>query len=132
MIVTPGVRETLGLKLVEGRFYEEADPLPAGACSSSIRASRGSSSRMALPLVESSLWRSAGKTWKTGPVIIGVVKDVPHNGVEEKSGNPFIYQSCTGTTGRIPGCCLADRPAGGDAVSALREKVRAIDPSSTV
>ena len=26
------------------------------------------------------------------PTIIGVVGDIPHNGVEEKSGNPFIYQ----------------------------------------
>ena len=30
------------------------------------------------------------------PTIVGVVKDVPHNGVEEKSGNPFIYQLMQG------------------------------------
>ena len=34
VLVTPGYRETLGLKLVEGRFYEEADmsPNPARVC----------------------------------------------------------------------------------------------------
>ena len=63
------------------------------------------------------------------PVIIGVVKDVPHNGVEEKSGNPFIYQIMQG--GRPGGLTLflrTTRPAG-DVVSALRDKVRAIDPA---
>ena len=64
------------------------------------------------------------------PTIIGVVKDVPHNGVEEKSGNPFIYQLMQG--GRPGGLTLflrTTRPVG-DAVSALREKVRAIDTAS--
>jgi ABC-type antimicrobial peptide transport system permease subunit len=63
-------------------------------------------------------------------VIIGVVKDVPHNGVEEQSGNPFVYQLMRG--GRPGGLTLflrTDRPTA-DAVSALREKVRAVDPSS--
>ncbi len=63
------------------------------------------------------------------PSIIGVVKDVPHNGVEEKSGNPFIYQVMQG--GRPGGMTLflrTARPAG-DVVSALRDKVRAIDPA---
>ena len=36
--------------------------------------------------------------------VIGVVKDVPHNGVEEKSGNPFIYQIMQG--GRPGGLTL--------------------------
>ena len=63
------------------------------------------------------------------PTIIGVVKDVPHNGVEEKSGNPFIYQLFQG--GRPAGLTLflrTARPAD-DVVSALRAKVRAIDPA---
>ena len=56
-----------------------------------------------------------------------MVKDVPHNGVEEKSGNPFIYQLFQG--GRPGGLTLfmrTDRTAT-DVVSALREKVRAIN-----
>jgi putative ABC transport system permease protein len=57
------------------------------------------------------------------------VKDVPHNGVEEKSGNPFIYQIMQG--GRPAGITLfarTTRPAG-EVVSALRNQVRAIDPA---
>ena len=129
VIVTPGYRETLGLRLVEGRFYEDADARsrPARVCRrSELRAEvlpqwlgpRRTSS-------PSAAGRQKPEDW---PTIIGVVKDVPHNGVEEKSGNPFIYQVVQG--GRPGGFTMflrTDRPAG-DAVSALRAKVREIDP----
>jgi predicted permease len=129
VIVTPGYAETLGLKVVEGRFYEEADLAPGRR----------------LFVVDQSFARkffpngsAVGGRFAFGPrpakpedwpVIVGVVKDVPHNGVEEKSGNPFIYQLFQG--GRPGGLTLflrTDRPAS-DVVSALRNKVRAIDPA---
>ena len=129
VIVTPGYLQTLGLKLVEGRFYEEADV----------------TSKRAQFVVDQSFARkffpkgsAVGGRFVFGPrpdkpedwpVIIGVVKDVPHNGVEEKSGNPFIYQLFQG--GRPGGLTLflrSTRPAA-DVVSALRQSVRAIDPS---
>ena len=127
VIVTPGYVDTLGLKLVEGRFFEEADLgrrvfvvdqsfarkfFPNG---SAIGGRFSFGGRPAKP-----------EEW---PTIIGVVKDVPHNGVEEKSGNPFVYQLFQG--GRPAGLTLfmrTDRPAG-DVVSALRNNVRAIDPA---
>jgi predicted permease len=129
VIVTPGYLETLGLKLVEGRFFEEADLAPGRRVfvvdqsfarkffpkGSAIGGKFGFGGRPAKP-----------EDW---PSIIGVVKDVPHNGVEEKSGNPFIYQLFQG--GRPGGLTLflrADRPAS-DVVSALRNNVRAIDPA---
>lgn len=130
VIVTPGYAETLGLKVVEGRFYEEADLAPDRR----------------LFVVDQSFARkffpngsAVGGRFTFGPrperpeewpVIVGVVKDVPHNGVEEKSGNPFIYQLLQG--GRPGGFTLfmrTNRPTG-DAVSALRNAVRAIDPAS--
>ena len=63
------------------------------------------------------------------PTIIGVVRDVPHNGVEEKSGNPFIYQLFK--AGRPGGMTLfmrTGRPSA-DAVAAMRAKLREIDSS---
>jgi predicted permease len=130
VIVTPGYAETLGLKLVEGRFYQEADLAPGRR----------------LFVVDQSFARkffprgsAVGGRFTFGPrpekaedwpVIVGVVKDVPHNGVEEKSGNPFIYQLLQG--GRPAGLTLflrTNRPTG-DAVSTLRNTVRAIDPAS--
>ena len=129
VIVSPGYAETLGLKLLEGRFYEEGDV----------------SSPRQIFVVDQSFARryfpngsALGGRFSFGPrpakpedwpVIVGVVKDVPHNGVEEKSGNPFIYQLFRG--GQPAGLTLfmrTERPAA-DVVLALRAKVRAIDPA---
>ena len=130
VIVTPGYADTLGLKVLEGRFYQEADV----------------TSKQRLFVVDQSFARkffpngsAVGGRFSFGgrpdkpedwPVIIGVVKDVPHNGVEEKSGNPFIYQVMQG--GRPAGLTMflrTNRPTA-DAIAALREKVRGIDPAS--
>ena len=129
VIVTPGYLQTLGLKLVEGRFYEEADMVPGRR----LFVVDESFARKFFPNRSALGGRFAfgGRPEKPEdwPSIIGVVKDVPHNGVEEKSGNPFIYQMMQG--GRPGGLTLflrTARPAG-DVVSALRNNVRAIDPS---
>ena len=129
VIVTPGYLQTLGLQLVEGRFYEEADITPGRR----MFVVDQSFARKFFPNGSAIGGRFAfgGRPAKPEdwPTIIGVVKDVPHNGVEEKSGNPFIYQVFQG--GRPGGLTLflrTDRPAS-DVVSALRDKVRAIDPA---
>jgi putative ABC transport system permease protein len=129
VIVTPGYRETLGLKLVEGRFYEEADMAPGRR----LFVVDQSFARKFFPngSAVGGHFAFGGRPAKPEdwPTIIGVVKDVPHLGVEEKSGNPFIYQIMQG--GRPGGLTVfvrTDRPAG-DVVSALRNKVRAIDPA---
>ncbi|HTL69231.1 MAG TPA: ABC transporter permease [Lacunisphaera sp.] len=128
--VTPDYLSTLGLKLFAGRFFEEADK----------------NSKPRRFVVDASFAQKyfPGKSaigghftfgnrpdkpegWDT---IIGVVKDVPHNGVEEKSGNPFIYVLIQGNQGQGAGLTLflrTDRPAG-DVITALREKLRTIDP----
>lgn len=129
VIVTPDYLQTLGLKLVEGRFYDEADMAPgrnnfvvdqsfAHKFFPNVSAIGGHFSFGGRP--------DKPEDW---PTIIGVVKDVPHNGVEEKSGNPFIYQIFQG--GRPGGLTLfmrTTRPAD-DVIAALRSKVREIDPA---
>ena len=130
VIVTPGYAQTLGLQLVEGRSYEEADvasPRPIFVVDQSF-------ARKFFPNGSAIGGRFSfgGRPAKPEdwPVIVGMVKDVPHNGVEEKSGNPFVYQLAQG--GRPAGLTLflrTDRPTA-DAVTALRDKVRAIDPTS--
>jgi len=128
--VTPGYAETLGLKLVEGRFYEDADAVP-GRRQFVVDQSFA---RKFFPNGSALGGRFAfgGRPAKAEewPIIIGVVRDVPHNGVEEKSGNPFIYQVMQG--GRAGGYTMFLRTnrSTGDAVAALRNKVRAIDPAS--
>jgi predicted permease len=129
VIVTPGYLETLGLKLVEGRFYEETDMVPGRRVFvvDQSFAQKYFPNRSAI----GGHFSFGGRPEKPEdwPTIVGVVKDVPHNGVEERSGNPFIYQVMQG--GRPGGLTLfvrTSRPAG-DTVSALRDKVRSIDPS---
>jgi predicted permease len=131
VIVTPSYAETLGLKLVEGRFYEEADLAPGRR----LFVVDQSFARKFFPNGSAIGGKFAfgprpGKP-EEWPVIIGVVKDVPHNGVEERSGNPFIYQLLQpgGRPGGLTLFLRTNRPAA-DAVSALREKVRAIDSAS--
>jgi len=129
VVVTPAYLETLGLKVVEGRFYEDADMAPGRRqfVVDQSFARKFFPNRSAVGGRFSFGGRPAKpEDW---PVILGVVKDVPHNGVEEKSGNPFVYQVMQG--GRFAGLTLfvrTNRPAA-DVVSALREKVRAIDPA---
>lgn len=129
VIVTPGYLETLGLKLVEGRFYDEADMAPGR----NQFVVDESFARKFFPngSAVGGHFSFGGRPQKPEdwPTIIGVVKDVPHNGVEEKSGNPFIYQLFQG--GRPGGLTLfmrTNRPAD-DVIAALRQKVREIDPA---
>ena len=128
VIVTPGYRETLGLRLIEGRFYDEADTAPGRRLfvvdqsfarkffptRSAIGGHFAFGNRPAKP-----------EDW---PTIIGVVKDVPHNGVEDTTGNPFIYQVMQqgGRPGGLTIFLRTDRPTG-EVVAALRGKVRSID-----
>ena len=128
--VTPGYAETLGLKVLDGRFYEEADRDP----------------KRRFFVVDESFAKkffpngsAVGGRFVFGnrpekpedwPTIIGVVKDIPHNGVEEKSGNPFIYQ--VAPQGARPGGATlflrSSRPAE-ELIPALRAKMRALDPT---
>lgn len=129
VLVTPDYQKTLGLELLEGRFYEEADMAP----DRNVFVVDQSFAQNYFP------GRSAiGGRFTFGPrpeddadwpTIIGVVRDVPHNGVEEKSGNPFIYQLLK--AGVSPGMTLfmrTSRPSA-DAVVAMRAKLREIDSS---
>jgi predicted permease len=146
VLVTPGYLDTMGLRLVEGRFFEESDVYnappgpPPGA--------PGPAAPPPPPqkfVVDQSFAKkyfpngsAVGGHFTFGPrpdkpenwpTIIGVVKDVPHNGVEEKSGNPFIYQLVQGgAPGGLTMFAKTSRPIA-DTLAALREKVRGIDAS---
>jgi predicted permease len=130
VMVSPGYEKTLGLKLLEGRFYEDADRDP----------------KRHFFVVDESFARkffpkgsAIGGRFIFGnrpvkpedwPTIIGVVGDIPHNGVEEKSGNPFIYQVMPQDV-RPGGLTLflrTTRPTT-ELLPALRAKMRALDPA---
>jgi len=63
------------------------------------------------------------------PVIVGVVRNVPHNGVDDTSNNPFVYYPLqTSTPGGIHLFVRSVRPLA-DLLATLRDKLRTLDPS---
>ncbi|HUR58070.1 MAG TPA: ABC transporter permease [Opitutaceae bacterium] len=128
--VTPSYAETLGLKVVEGRFYEEADRDPKRRVFvvDESFAKKFFPNRSALG--GRFAFGSRPEKPEDWPAIIGVVRDIPHNGVEEKSGNPFIYQVVP--EGARPGGMAiflrTNRPAN-ELIPALRAKMRELDPT---
>lgn len=129
--VTPGYLETMRLRLVEGRFFEEGDV-------------DGKPERY---VVDEDFARKyfPGKSAVGGhftfgqrpekpedwPVIIGVVRNVPHNGVEDKSGNPFIYQVMRGRPGGF-GLFVRTPRSLEDITNVMRAKIREIDPAINI
>jgi putative ABC transport system permease protein len=111
VLVTPGYLQTLGLKLVEGRFYEDADLVPGRRAFVVDQSFARKFFPTALPSAASSALAAAPTSRKTGRRSSGSSRDVPHNGVEEKSGQPVHLSSHAGrTTGRIH-AVRADDPA---------------------
>ena len=123
---------TLHIPLVRGRLFEATDT------------SKGEKSRPVYVVDERFEQRffpggsAVGKYFTFGgppekegdwPEIIGVVRNVPHNGVEDRSNNPFVYYPLlTDTPGGLNLFLRTGRPVG-DAVAVLREKLRGVDPS---
>ena len=126
--VTPGYRETMRLRLVEGRFFESADRA-AGTRRFVVdesfarkffpgRSAIGGRFSFGGPPDKGAAW----------PTIIGVVRDVPHNGVEDRTGNPFVYELPRGRPGGLTLFVRTERPVA-DTIALIREKVRGIDPA---
>jgi predicted permease len=127
VMVTPGYVETLGLDLVEGRFYEDSD----------MRSTR------AVFVVDQTFARKffpnrsaiGGRLSFGGrpqndadwALIIGVVKDIPHNGVDDKSGNPFIYQALVGGRPAVLTLFMRNPRSSPEVVTALSRKIHEID-----
>lgn len=130
VLVTPEYLQAIGLTLLDGRFFEDRDLAPGGR---QLFVVDQSFAQKFFPhrSAVGGRFTFGGRPDKDAdwPVIIGVVKDVPHNGVEEKSGNPFIYQVLP-RNARPGGLTLFLRsersPA--DLIAALRAKMRTLDP----
>lgn len=129
--VTPGYSDTLKLRLVEGRFFERADFAPGSPryVVDEAFAKKFFPNRSAIGGRFTFGPRPEKDTdW---PTIIGVVRDIPHNGVEDKTGNPFIYQLIQGRPGGF-GLYVRSERSEGDTIAAMREKIRQVDPTITM
>jgi putative ABC transport system permease protein len=97
VMVTPGYLETMKLALVEGRFFTAADAEPGRPPAFVVDeafAKKYFAGRSALG-GRFSFVSKPGKD-SDWPTVIGVVRNVPHNGVEDHSGVPFIYNLFSG------------------------------------
>lgn len=125
---SPEYLETLRLHLVDGRFLEPGDAAPGRRVYvvDETFAQRYFPSRSAVGGRFSFNSRPDNDSdWAT---IVGIVRNVPHNGVEERSGNPFVYQVLGGRPGGLTLFLRTNRPVT-ETLTLLREKLRAIDPA---
>ncbi|HVU23352.1 MAG TPA: ABC transporter permease [Opitutus sp.] len=129
--VSPEYFATLKLRLVEGRFLEKRDEADNGR----HFVVDESFARKFFPNKSAIGGRftfgSRPEKDADWPTVVGVVRDVPHNGVEDKSGSPFAYQLLYGRPGGLTWFLRSERPEG-DVIAAVRAKVREIDPTIPV
>ncbi len=125
---SPDYLDTLRLRLLEGRFFEAADTQPGRRVFvvDENFAKKYFPNRSAI----GGRFTFGNRPDKDAdwPTIVGVVRAVPHNGVEERSGNPFVYQALGGRPGGLTLFLRTSRPAQ-DTITQMREKLRAIDPA---
>lgn len=124
---------TLHIQLLEGRFFDQSD-IAAG------RHAHVVDERFARKYFP---WRSAvggrfaydrapdqpPEKESDVPMIVGIVRWVPHNGVEDRSNNPFIYYPITSKVQGGLSILVRSARQPSDLVRALREKLRGVDAS---
>lgn len=128
VIVSPDYFATLRITLLEGRQFEPADttaPRPAYIVDENF-ARKYFPGRSAV----GGRFSFAGRPQNDAdwPVIVGVVRPVPHRGVEDRSGVPFVYEPIRGRFGGLTVFLRTPRPAA-ETIALMREKLRAIDPA---
>lgn len=131
VVVTPGYFETLRLRLVEGRFLDESDVVakPDRYVVDEDFARKFFPGKSAIG--GRFVFGTRPEKPEDWPTIVGVVRNVPHNGVEEKSGNPFIYQVMRGRPGGFALYVRTQRSLE-DVTSQMRTVMQAIDPGIIV
>lgn len=128
VIVAPSYLETMQLRLKEGRFFEPSD-LTSGRpvfVVDEAFAKRMFPNRSALN--GRFVFGPIPTDEKGWPVVVGVVSNVPHNGVEDKSGVPFVYQLLQGRPTSMTVFLRTTRPEQ-EAITLLRRKLGEIDPA---
>ena len=122
--------QTLKMTLLEGRFFEPADVAlnrPVFVVDENF-ANKYFPGRSALDA--RFIFGGRPQNDSDWPTIVGVVRNVPHRGVEDRSGIPFVYQPLV----RFDALTLFLRTqrTTSEIVTLMREKFRTIDPAITL
>lgn len=127
--VSVGYFEAMRIRLVAGRLFEPGDTAPGRHVYIvderfvqryfPSRSAVGARFTFGDPPANDADW----------PVILGVVRNVPYNGVEDKSNIPFVYYPLLQSrSGGLNVFVRSPRPEG-DVISSLRAKLHVIDPA---
>ena len=130
VVVSPEYLATLGLTLLEGRFIEPTDIRPDGTSRVFVVDENFAKKYFAGRSAIGGRFSFGGRPQNDAdwPTIIGVVRNVPHRGVYDDSGVPFVYQPLGGGLGGGTVFLRTDRPVA-DTVALMRSKLTAIDPA---
>ncbi len=131
--VSPEYFRTLHIQILEGRFFDQSD-IAVGRNAHVVdeRFARKYFPGRSAVGGRFSYDRPPGappEKESEVPIIVGVVRWVPHNGVEDRSNNPFIYYPIGTRTQEGLSILVRSARQPGDLALALREKIRSIDPS---
>jgi putative ABC transport system permease protein len=127
VIVSPDYFATLKLTLLEGRFLQPSDAAPNAPPVFVVdehfakkffpgRSALGG--RFSFGRVNDNLW----------PTVVGVVRNVPHRGIGDRSDQPYVYHTLGARNGGITLFLRTERPAA-ETIATLRAKLREIDPA---
>jgi predicted permease len=124
---SPTYLETLHIPLLEGRWFKEADTDKSRAVFvvDEDLAKRFFPGRSAVG--QHLTFGSPPAKEEDWPEIVGVVGNVRHNGVEERSGNPFVYHPLTQTPFGEVSVFIRTARSAPEVIALLREKIAAID-----
>jgi predicted permease len=129
VFASPEYASTLKISVVEGRFFEPGDLAPNKRffVVDENFAQKYFPGKSAL----GGRFNFGGRPEKDAdwPTIIGVVRNVPHNGVEDRSGIPFIYQLLQPASPPNLTVFVRSTRAPSEILSLMREKLRGIDPA---
>ncbi len=130
LTVSTGYFETLRIRLLAGRFFQPNDGTPGHLAYIVDRrfAERFFPGKSALggrfifgpPLAKGEAW----------PTIVGVVDDVPYNGVEDATGLPFVYIPMLQTGWRGAFFIVRSSRPTPELISLIRKKCQEIEPGS--
>jgi predicted permease len=125
VLVAPGYFETLKLTLVDGRFLQPSDTEP----NTRVFVVDENFARKYFPgrsaVGGRLIFGQRPEKDADWPTIVGVVRNVPHRGVYDTSGVPFVYQPLPGAGSSI--FLRTDRSAD-ETIALMRAKLKAVDP----
>jgi predicted permease len=126
--VSVGYFEALHIQLVEGRFFNDRDTDGHEYVVDERFAKAYFPGRSAVGAHFTFQNRSLPAKAEDWPVIVGVVRNVAHNGVEDRSNTPFTYYPILNAQPEEPNLFVRSTRPTDDLIATVRDKLHTLDP----